>query len=394
MKIINRLLRRNLSASQLAGFVLSNFVGMAILIVGVQFYEDVRSIWQSEDSFIRKDYLVINKKVTASNTMGRQSGGFSEEEIADLSKQPWVRRVGRFSAPDYRVSASIGHGGRNISTDFFYESIPSDFIDLGDAPWGYAPGAKEVPIIISKDYLTLYNFGFAASSGLPQMSEQMMSSIPLKLTVTGKNGSEEFAGRVVGYSNRLNTILVPEDFLAFTESRYGSGRTSAPKRLIVDVSSPGDVAIQTYLDAHALEIAGDKSGSQASYLLNVVTAVMLAVGGVITILSFFILFLSVALLMQKNRSKLHALIMLGYSLKDVGAPYRRLVAALSLVSWVMAVAVMLVLRGFYIGRIAGVEGASVSGIWISVAAGLVLALISALINMIAVSSKVRSAFAA
>ena len=33
-----------------------------------------------------------------------------------------------------------------------------------------------VPVIISKDYLALYNFGFAGSAGLPQMSEGVMGA--------------------------------------------------------------------------------------------------------------------------------------------------------------------------------------------------------------------------
>ena len=44
MKIIDRLLVRNIGGSQLAGFVVSNFIGLAIVIAGLQFYMDVRSL--------------------------------------------------------------------------------------------------------------------------------------------------------------------------------------------------------------------------------------------------------------------------------------------------------------------------------------------------------------
>ena len=63
-RLIRRLLHKNLSLSQLSGFILSNFAGLAIVILGLQFFEDARPIWEDEDSFIRKDYLVINKRVT------------------------------------------------------------------------------------------------------------------------------------------------------------------------------------------------------------------------------------------------------------------------------------------------------------------------------------------
>ena len=92
--IINRLLRKNMSPARIAGFVLSNFIGLAIVVAGVQFFCDVRSIYADDDSFIRKDYLVVNKKVSSANTVGGDAAVFSEDEIADLSSQPWVREVG------------------------------------------------------------------------------------------------------------------------------------------------------------------------------------------------------------------------------------------------------------------------------------------------------------
>lgn len=394
MKIISRLLRKNLSVAQVAGFILSNFIGLAIVISGLQLFSDMRSIWESEDSFIKKDYIVLNKRVTASNTLGSDSSEFAQSEIESLSGQPWVRRIGEFTGMQYRVSTSLANGGRALSTDMFFESIPSDFIDVDPNAWHYTPGSEIVPIIISKDYLTLYNFGFANSAGLPQLSEQMMSAIPMNLHLRSEDGAKDISmqGRIVGFSNRLNTILVPQEFMVWSNNLLGSGKSQQPRRLIVDVSSPGDVAINSYLDDHNLETAGDKSGSQASYLINVVSGVIVGIGLLITILSFFILLLSISLLMQKNRDKLHSLIMLGYDLRRVAAPYCRLAVTSSLCAWIMAVAAMLIFRTTYIGGIAGIAGASESGVAASVACGAVLAVLTAIFNILSIRKKVKSAF--
>ncbi|MDE6793056.1 MAG: ABC transporter permease, partial [Muribaculaceae bacterium] len=296
--MIGKLLRKNTSPARIAGFLLSNFIGLAIIVGGLQFYEDASSLFTSEDSFVKSDFLVINKKVTSANTWERGSSDFSREEIADLKGQPWVRDVGEFSSADYRVMASVNQGGRGMSTLLFFESIPDGFVDAGGSAWNYRPGEEVVPLIISKDYLTLYNFGFANSAGLPQMSESIMSGIPLQLTLTSEDGLRRkvMQGRVVGYSNRLNTILVPDSFMEWSRRELGSGKSESPSRLIVDVNSPGDVAIKKYLDDHSLEVAGDKTGSSASYLLKVVVGIVLAEGNVITLLTLFILLLSMSLL--------------------------------------------------------------------------------------------------
>lgn len=390
---IGRLLRKNLSKVQLAGFILSNFIGLAIVIAGIQFYSDVRAIWDKEDSFINQDYLIINKKVTASHMLGTSESGFTEAEIADLKQQPWLRRIGTFSSADYEVRAYMDQGGRPMSTYMFLESIPDDFIDI-DANWHFEPKDSIVPIIISKDYLTLYNFGFASSTGMPQITEGMLSSIPLKLKLSSRDGKKEniFTGRIVGYSGRLNTILVPQEFMEWSNANLGSGKPSVSQRLVLDVKSPGDVAIKEYLDSHSLERAGEGNGAQAAYFLKLVAGVVIAIGGLITFLSFFILLLSVALLMQKNRSKLHTLIMLGYDLKTIGRPYENITIIAGIISYVLAIIAMLIFRNIYISGIESLSGGDKVGIAVSLLCGLGLVVITLIVNIISIRRKVKSAF--
>ncbi len=394
MDIVSGLLRKNTSVSRIAGFVLSNFIGIAIVIGALQFYCDAGSIWTEEGSFVSTDYMVLNKKVTSANMWGDNGSSFTEEEIADIKSQPWVRNVGRFTASDYKVLASVAQGGKGFSTYMFFESIPGEFVDVDKKAWTFDPSSGSVPIIISKDYLALYNFGFAGTAGLPQMSENLMSGIPLRLTLTSDDGTRrlEYEGHVAGYSNRLNTILVPEEFMDMTNSRLGkSGGQTTPSRLIVDVSSPGDVAIAPYLEEHGLEAAGDKSGSSASFLLRLVVGIVIAVGGVITLLSFFILMLSISLIMEKNRDKLHSLLMLGYDLSAVSAPYRRLVVVASLSAGVLALCVTFLLRGWYLGAVTGL-GATPGFPWEAPVCALVLTVLIIVFNVIAVERKVRNSW--
>ena len=393
MNIIHRLLRKNLSMAQLAGFTLANFIGLLIVLLGLQFYTDVRSIWQDEDSFMKKDYLVINKRVSGSGLLTGERASFSADEIADLEKQSWVRKVGRFSSADYRLSASIEQAGRSMSTYMFFESIPSEFVDVDSDEWGYEEGDNVVPIIISKDYLSLYNFGFASSTGLPQFSETMIGSIPMRLRISSAKGSAELQGRIVGFSNRLNTILVPQEFMDWSNQRYGrtAGARADPSRLIIDVSSPGDVKIKDYIAEHGYEIAGDKANSTASYFLNVATGVVLAIGAVITILSLFVLLLSISLLMQKNRQKMHSLIMLGYELKEVGRPYRQLVVAVNAVAYLLAAGAMLAMRMLYIDAVRAM-GASDATVWMSLGVGAMITIVVILFNIISINRKVALAF--
>ncbi|MDE5850091.1 MAG: ABC transporter permease [Muribaculaceae bacterium] len=394
MGLISKLLRKNTSPARIAGFALSNFIGLLIIGGAVMFYVDSRGIWDDDESVINTDYLVVNKKVTSASTLG--DGGatrFSAADLADLKAQPWVRRVGEFSSSDFRVYASVSQGGRGLETALFFESVPDSFVDLPAADWRFEPGQPVVPVMIPKDYLALYNFGFAGSAGLPQLSEQLISGIPLKLYMRSEDGSRsmQMEGRIAGFSNRLNTVLVPDGFMQYANSRLGDSGSSAPSRLIIDVSSPGDVAISEYLSSHGWEVAGDKSGSSAAYLLKVVVGIVMAVGAVITLLSLFVLMLSVSLLMEKNRQVIHRLLMLGAPLRKVGAPYCSMIVVGCGAAWLLSVGALVALRSLYAGALEGL-GVGTGGMMWGIGVGTLLALGVVLVNIVAVGRKIKSAW--
>ncbi|MDE6695982.1 MAG: ABC transporter permease [Muribaculaceae bacterium] len=394
MGLISKLLRKNTSPARIVGFALSNFIGLLIVAGAVMFYIDARGIWDDDESFVNTDYLVLNKKVTSASTLGdRDATRFSEAEIVNLKAQPWVRRVGEFSSSDFRVYASVSHGGRGMETALFFEAVPDSFVDIPESDWRFEPGQTTVPLMIPKDYLALYNFGFAGSAGLPQLSEQLITGIPLKLYMRSEDGSRSMSmeGHIVGFSNRLNTVLVPDSFIQYANSTLGDSPAVSPSRLIVDVSSPGDVAISEYLSDHGIEVGGDKSGSSAAYLLKVVIGIVVSVGILITLLSVFVLMLSISLLMEKNRQVIHRLLMLGAPLRDVAAPYCRMIIAGCVVAWLLSMISLVILRSFYSGVLDGF-GLSPNGLVWAFVTGSGLAVIVVVVNIVAVSRKVNAAW--
>lgn len=393
-----KLLRKHVSRAQLAGFALANMVGLSIVLLGLQFYCDVQPVFADEDSFIRKDYLVITKNIgnmSMINSMlsGAESNSFSDDEINDLQAQPWMRKVGRFTTTNYKATGNIAIGDRslNMRTYIFFESVPDEFIDTKNISWDFNPDSpdREVPILLSKDYLSLYNFGFAASQGMPQLSESMVSKVPILLAVTATDGhTEMMKGRIVGFSNRLNTIIVPEKFMQWSNNRFAPEVKTQPSRLILEVSNPGDVAIEQYMNDHGYEVAGDKQNSnKASYMLMVIMGIVIAVGLVISLLSFFILILSIYLLLQKNTAKLRDLLLLGYTPAQVSATYVKMVVWVNAAVWVVAMALLLYARSLYMRQL---EMFSLNGspLWISAIVGVVLIGLITLGNVLAIRRKV------
>ena len=385
-----KLLRKHISKSQLIGFSAANLIGLTIVILAVQFYSDVLPVFNDQESFIRKDYLIVTRNITSAGAMMGDKSQFTDADIADLERQPWCRKVGRFTSGNFGIMATIGGGGAHtMHTQFFFESIPTEFIDV-DPTWTFDPAHPQVPVIMSRDYLSLYNFGFASTQGLPKISEGNASSVPMSFTFNGNGRSETMPGHIVGFSSRLNTIIVPESFMRWANARYGDGSTPLPQRLIVEVNRPGDPQIQSYMDAHHYEIAGDKmSSGKAYYFLTLIITIVIIVGVIISLLSFFVLMLSIYLLLQKNTKKLQDLLMLGYSPAEVARPYVKMVAAITCCVLVLSIVLMLVARMCYMDTLRdfGTNGGSlVAALVVAVA---IMGCITAG-NVAAIKRKVRS----
>ena len=308
------LLRQNISKGQITGYAIANIVGLSVILIGILFYCDSQQDNSQEDQFFTSDYIVLSKKVEG---IGFSPISFSEEEIKELSREKWVKKIGRFSSSQFAVNGSINMGGKSLSSYLFFESVPDEFFDVKPRDWTFSPQDRFVPIILCKDYLTLYNFGFAVPQGLPQISEEIVGAVPITLRLTGENMvSEYFEAAIVGFSSRLNTIAVPQSFMDWANKRYSnSNNIPNASRLIVQVDRLSSSQMYDYLDKHDIELAGDKAedGNIAQFL-GIVSAVVTTNGIVICILAMFILVLSIFLLLQKNREKLRNLMLLGYTI--------------------------------------------------------------------------------
>ncbi|MDE6368559.1 MAG: ABC transporter permease, partial [Muribaculaceae bacterium] len=268
---------------------------------------------------------------------------FTQSEIDDLRQQPWVKRVGEFTSADFNISASVEFAGRGLSTALFFESLPDDFVDIDTDSWVFDPSKAEIPILVPRDYLALYNFGFAASRGMPQISEDLIKQVPIKIALGGNGHYEIIPAHIVGLSSRLNTIAVPKSFMQWATERYGNTNGyKQPARLIVELSTPGDPAINQWLKDNDIESSADSIATgQTAYIAAVCAAVVGIIGAVIAALAVMILLLSIFLLIQKNSDKIRDLTLLGYSRKQVGRFYRKLILIINSIVTLGAIAITL-----------------------------------------------------
>jgi hypothetical protein len=393
MNLVWKLLRQHISIPQFAGFFFANLVGMTIILLGLQFYTDTQAIYQSEDSFMKADYLIVNKRISSMTTITGKSSAFTLPEVQDLDQQEFVERVGLFTSSAYDVKASFRLDEKtSFSTEMFFESVPDEFVDVKSDEWNYQQGSREVPIILPRNYLDLYNFGYAQSRNMPKLSEGILGAIRLKIELSGGGVRDEYEGRIVGFSSRLNTILVPQNFMDWANEYYAGTKTKSPTRLIVEVNNPTDERITSYLQDNDYETDQDKlDASKQTFLLRIIVGIVMGVGLVISILSFYILMLSVYLLVEKNSTKLENLLLIGYSPARVSMPYQLLTIGLNVLVLAIAIVAMLAVRNVYLEMFESFfPDFETPGIMTTLLAGVCLLVVVSILNVIAIKSKVMS----
>lgn len=353
MNLVWKLLRQHISVPQFTGFAFANLFGMLIVLLGYQFYCDVLPVFTSQDSFMKADYLIVSKRIGTASTISGRDNSFNNAEIDDISSQKFIKKIGNFTSTEYKVDAHMGINGQSIlSSELFFESVPDEFVDVSLKDWEYDEGSREVPIILPRTYINMYNFGFAQSRSLPKISDGLIGMIDFRIYIHGNGHQDEYKGKVIGFSNRLNTILVPQKFMDWSNKYYSPAEKSNPTRLIIEVSNPADENITKYLDDKGYEVDSDKLQSEkTTYFLRMIVMIVMAVGIVISILSFYILMLSIYLLVQKNTSKLENLLLIGYSPIRVAMPYELLTLGLNAIVLIVALLMISFIRNYYMGVI-------------------------------------------
>jgi len=344
MSLIWKLLRQHISGLQLLGFFLANLVGMLIVLFAVQFYRDVRPVFTQDEGLIPGDYIILSKRISAMGLGNNAS--FTEREIKDIKEQSFCKRLGGFTASQYKVNCYAGIDGvANFGTQMYFESVPDEYLDTKKEQWRWQEGNNFVPIILPKSYLTIYNFGFAQSRSLPKLSEGVISMIDMTLLLRGDGKEHRLKGKVIGFTNRLNTILVPESFMQWSNQDLAPNADTSSTRLIMEVKNPTDPKINDYVQKNGYDIDEDKlQAGKTTYFLKIMTTVVACVGLLISLLSFFILMLSIYLLVQKNSKKFQTLMLLGYSSWKVSLPYQLLTILLNALVLLLALGLLYVVR--------------------------------------------------
>lgn len=305
-KLIHTGSGRSRNTMALAGL----FIAMLLILSAVQVqsnYQQILYSKTSQDSIA--DFLVINKIVTDKNV---GAATLSEAEINDLKKQPFVEKIGTLTPSRFKVGVQSVSRQIPFYSDFFFESVPDAFLDVNTPDWQWDEKSSFIPMVIPNMFLDMYNFGFAQSQHLPQLSQELIKKLPVEITIQTPMGVMRYYGKVVGFSDRISSVLVPQPFMDWANQKFGTGDTVQPSRVIIQTRDASSPALTDYLSKHDLSTNTEKTRFEKYRgIINAVVATSWVTGGLMFLFALLIFTLFIQLTIASAKEEIALLITLG-----------------------------------------------------------------------------------
>ncbi len=315
MKIINKTIWQKKGRFELFFAAMGFSFGLTLLLITTQFYFDIKTLFTSRDDYSRRKYsqIVINKKITLGHSIKALSTGFGKEEIDSITKQKFVIKSGPIFSNSFKVSALIGFGSAAYQTELFFESLPDKFLIEKPDNWEWSAKSDFLPILISRDFLALYNFGFASSRNLPVLSPETINLISFNIEISGPGGRRLFTSKIVGLTDTVSSIIVPYNFMTWANKKIGLDENKTPTRLILSITDKSDPALSEFLYKNNYETGRHIIGlSEAKNLLKILFAFTGGLGLSFVLLSIVIFVLNLQLVITGAAGELKLLLLLGY----------------------------------------------------------------------------------
>ncbi len=360
------LLFRHSRPWQLISALTGTGLGLLLLLSSVQVYLNISEYLNGGD-INQPRYMVINKRVNMLNTLFGGQKGFSSEELENLKKIKGIRNAAGLTSSQFKVNMSMEDMGMEgipqLQTELFFESVPSAFADNSISDFQWTPGDSVIPVVLPRDYIKLYNFGFAPSQGLPQLTESMVGLATFRIRLKGPKGQAHIKGKLAGFTERVNSILVPQTFLDAMNSQLSGIESGKAKvsRVILEYEGTMTGDLHEYFTENGYETGEDAlRNAKLSALLKSIMSFLVFSGAVIVLISLLGFVLYAQLVINRSTYEIETLSRLGVTSREMITAYLMYYGKLMIGLLVLAIASTWIISSWFAHYLKG-KGFEIDG---------------------------------
>ncbi len=302
---------------QLSIAFIGALLGLTFLITSIHYLIKVNEFGRGNE-ILGPNTLIIQKKIGANNAFQLGKNDFTKREIELIKAESFVAAVEPIISNNFDVSLQTNSPVvPYFRTDVFLQTVNPTFIDVPAQKWTWKKGDAYVPLIMPRDFLVMLNT-FMSAKNIPTVSDEIAQSIPFEFTLKHGDRKEKMNVRIIGFTNEISSLLVPESFMKWANEQYGQSTDQKITQLMLAGKENQFGLVEGMLKEKHLEsknaqvLVGRLKSMIGTFIWIVLCVSILAV-----FLSGLVLIQYLQLLINKNNYEIKTLIRLGYHPKTL-----------------------------------------------------------------------------
>jgi hypothetical protein len=312
--MLNRILFKNQDKKQLVIAMIGSFLGITFLVTSIHYLIKVNEFGKGAD-ILGPNTVIVQKKVTNSSSLNLTKTDFSLKEIEKIKAESFIQDVKPVISNTFEISFETADPlVPYFRSDVFIQTVDPDFLDVKTLKWKWSEKDSYVPIILPRDFLVMLNT-FMSANGIPQVSDDLAMDIKFKFRLRlPEGGFTHKDARIVGFTNEVASILVPESFMNYGNDNFGNGLENKITQIMISGKESEFGLVEDLLKRKGLE--SKNSQMVVGRLKSVVGTLFLVVLGISVIAVFvsgLVLIQYLQLLLSRNAYEVRTLLRMGYA---------------------------------------------------------------------------------
>lgn len=317
--MLNKLLFKNQDRKQLIIAMIGAFMGITFLITSIHYLIKVNEFGEGAD-ILGPNTIMVQKKVSNSSSLNLTRTDFSLKELEKIKSEPFILDVKPVVSNNFDVSFETADPlVPRFRSDVFIQTVDPKFLDVKNPLWKWNKNDTVVPIIMPREFLVMLNT-FMSASGIPQVSDDLAMDINFKFTLSNEDNSKKewVDARIIGFTNEVSSILVPESFMAYGNDNFSDGSEQKITQVMISGKESEFGRVEELLEARGLESKNAQMVvGRLKSMVGTLFLVVLGISVIAVFVSGLVLIQYMQLLMTRNAYEVRTLLRIGYPPKEI-----------------------------------------------------------------------------
>ena len=328
--MLQKLLFRNQDRKQLIIAIVGAFMGITFLITSIHYLIRVNEFGEGEE-ILGPNTIIVQKQVSNASMLSLTQTDFSEKEIEKMKKEPFILDVKPVVANNFSISFQTDDElVPYFRSDVFIQTVDQKFLDVDTEKWKWKEGDTIVPIVMPRDFIVMLNT-FMSAQGIPQISDDLAMDINFKFTLEGPVGNtggsttgqvkmqkEWVNARIIGFTNEVAAILVPEAFMTYGNNKFSDGSKQKITQVMISGKESEFGLVEEMLEKRGLESKDSQMIiGRLKSMIGTLFLVVLGISVIAVFVSGLVLIQYMQLLMTRNAYEVRTLLRMGYHPKEI-----------------------------------------------------------------------------